>query len=221
MIKCCIFDLDGTLLDTIRTITYFVNLTLRHYGYPEISEDECRYFAGNGSRLLIKRALSSRGGAAEGDKYEEIHSFYKKAYDENPLHLTTVFRGIPELLSALRERGIKTAVLSNKPESAVRGVIEHFLPGCFDFVMGAREGTPLKPSPEAPMAILDELSVKPSECALVGDTNTDIETGKNFGAGLSVGVLWGFRKEDELRGAGADFITDRAEEILAEVCRAK
>ena len=213
MIKCCIFDLDGTILDTVTTITHFVNGATAPYGIPPITVDECKYFAGNGARKLIWRTLDSKGVTDEALK-EKILGEYNAAYDADPLHLTCAFDGIHEVLSALRARGIRLAVLSNKPDPTVKQVVAAFVPNTFDVVLGGREGVPLKPDPAAALDILDELGFTPAECAWVGDTSTDIETGKNLGAAISVGVLWGFRKRDELEGAGADVVISKTSELL-------
>ena len=217
MIKCCIFDLDGTLLDTIGTITYFVNYALENYGFSKTTEEECKYFAGDGARTLIRRALDSKGAALSDGEFEEILEFYRNAYDENPLYLTEVFSGIKQLLSDLKCAGVKLAVLSNKPDSAVRPIVEGFFPSTFDLVRGARDGFALKPSAASALKIADELSVCPSECAFIGDTGVDIETGKNLGAKITFGVLWGFRPKKELSDFGADRIVSEPKEILEEI----
>ena len=201
MIKCCIFDLDGTILDTIVSITHFVNKTLNKYGIESVTVEECKYFAGNGARNLIKRALTSKGVTDEA-LTEKILADYVEAYDNDPLYLTTVFDGIDGLLSELRARGVKLAVLSNKPDSTVKSIVKDFFGDAFDVALGGREGVPLKPDPTAALDILSMLGFTPEETAWVGDTSTDIETAKNLKAALSVGVLWGFRKRDELEGAG-------------------
>ena len=216
MIKCCIFDLDGTILDTIKSITYFVNKTLGEYGIDGISIDKCKYFVGNGARKLIVRALRSKGVTDEA-LTEKILSDYVMAYDANPLYLTTVFKGIGELISALSERGVKLAVLSNKPDSTVKAIVNEFFKDAFDAVLGGREGVPLKPNPAAAIDILNMLGFTPEETAWVGDTSTDIETAKNLKVALSFGVLWGFRKRDELEDAGADVIVSSADEILRRI----
>lgn len=213
MIKCCIFDLDGTILDTIGSITYFVNKTLSEYGIESVTVDECKYFAGNGARNLIKRALTSKGVTDEA-LTEKILADYVLAYDKDPLYLTTVFDGIDRLLSELRARGVKLAVLSNKPDSTVKSIVKEFFGDSFDVALGGRDGVPLKPDPTAALDILNMLGFTPEETAWVGDTSTDIETAKNLKAALSFGVLWGFRKRDELEAAGADVIVSLADEIL-------
>lgn len=216
MIKCCIFDLDGTLLDTINSIAYFVNKTFQNHGVDTVTADECKYFAGNGAKTLVKRALESRKSFDE-QSFPALLSEYKNAYDANPTYLTEIFPGIAGLLSSLKERKIKLAVLSNKPDFATKSIVKHFFGDIFDIVQGGIDGIPLKPEPKAALDIISGFGILPSETAFVGDTSTDIETGKNMGAKLSVGVRWGFRPESELSGAGADVIVSRAEEIFTEV----
>lgn len=216
MIKCCIFDLDGTVLDTVKSITYYVNKTFEAHGIDKITVDECKYFAGNGARLLIKRSLASKGIYDE-DFLNKILPEYVAAYDSDPWYLTAPFDGIVKLLSDLKSQGIKIAVMSNKPDSTVKIVVPHFFGDVFDIVLGGREGIPLKPDPAAAKEILGSLGISESETAWIGDTSTDIETGKNLNVRLTVGVLWGFRKREELEGAGADVVVSSADEILREV----
>ena len=218
MIRCCIFDLDGTILDTITTITYYVNLIFDRRGIERVTNDECKYFAGNGARTLIARALKSKG-ITDSCLSEEILREYMAAYDEAPLYLTEPFAGIRDMLNALKERGIKLAVLSNKPDTATKSVVKHFFDGVFDEAVGGIEGVPLKPDPTAARAILKKLGISENETAWIGDTSTDIETGKNLGASISIGVLWGFRECSELEAAGADAIVGSANEIVREVLR--
>lgn len=216
MIKCCIFDLDGTVLDTVKSITYYVNKTFEAHGIDKITVDECKYFAGNGARLLIKRSLASKGIYDEGF-LNKILPEYVASYDSDPWYLTAPFDGIVKLLSDLKSQGIKIAVMSNKPDSTVKIVVPHFFGDVFDIVLGGREGIPLKPDPAAAKEILGSLGISESETAWIGDTSTDIETGKNLNVRLTVGVLWGFRKREELEGAGADVVASSADEILREV----
>ena len=216
MIKCCIFDLDGTVLDTITTITYFVNVTLQKWGIKQITIEQGKVFAGNGARKLIERACEN-DGVTDEKTVDEILASYKKTYDENPLYLTKVFDGIIEMLDELRQRGIKLAILSNKPDDTVRSVVREFFGDRFLYVAGGKDGVPLKPNPDCTREILVELSVNADEVMFVGDTSVDVETGKNMGAGKTVGVLWGFRERAELEGAGADVIVSEPLEILENI----
>ena len=216
MIKYCIFDLDGTLLNTITSITYYLNRTLEAHGISEITEEECKIFIGDGARKLVYRALESKGIR---DSYicDRVLRDYNNAYHSDPFYLTSVYPGIPELIDRLKESGITIGVLSNKPENTARAVVEHFFGDNFSFVRGGREGIPLKPSPVSTFQMLDEMGGMPSELAFIGDTGVDIDTGKAVGAQLTVGVLWGFRTTAELRSHGADVIADSIEDIFLAV----
>ena len=217
MIKACIFDMDGTVLDTISTITYYVNETLKKFGIREISEDECKIFVGNGARVLIERTLKSRG--CDENMLEEVLAVYGAAYDANPVYKTAPYDGILKLLSDLKSRGIKVGIVSNKQDFLTRPLARDFFGELVDLARGGREGVALKPAPDAVLDMLRELSVSPSECAYIGDTGVDMKTGKNTNARLTIGVLWGFRGRDELLENGADVIVSRPEEILNEVLK--
>lgn len=213
MIKYAIFDLDGTLLDTVTTITYYVNLVLKRYGIREISEDECKYFVGNGAKTLIDRATASRG-VTDVELISKIYTEYNEEYNRNTLYLTKAYEGIPELLSALSDNGIKLAVLSNKPDDTTRNIIPSFFGDAFTVVHGGRDGIPLKPAPDGVFEIYRELGASADEVMYIGDTGVDMQTGNNAAAKITVGVLWGFRKRDELESSGADVIVESPEEIL-------
>ena len=213
MIKLCIFDLDGTILSTIETINYYVSRALVREGLDAISEEECLRFVGNGARKLISRALAYRGVSDE-TVCERALKAYLADYDTAPFHLTEPYPGISELLSALRERGIRVAVLSNKQDSSVKLATEHFFGGLVDLALGGREGVPLKPDARASDDILSHFGVAPSECAFVGDSDVDVLTGINLGCALNVAVTWGFRSKDVLLSAGATAFADSASDVL-------
>ncbi len=213
MIKCCIFDLDGTLLDTVTTIAYYVNKTVTAEGIAPITEDECRIFVGNGARKLIERTLNSRG-VTDADALERILKKYNDDYDSDPYYLTEPYPGIPELIDSLREMGYTVAVLSNKPESTVKQIVSHYFGDRFAIVRGGRDTASLKPLPKSTLEMLSEMGESSSELAFIGDTSVDILTAKNAGAALAIGVSWGFRGREELEESGADVIADRAEDIL-------
>lgn len=212
MIKCCIFDLDGTILNTITTITYFVNKTLQKLGYPTITEEQCKYFVGNGARLLVARTLAHFGNT-DNATVDAVLAEYDRDYKSSPYYLTDKYDGIDELLSGLRRAGVSLAVVSNKQDRIAKDAVAHFFPEVFDLTVGGRDGVPLKPAPDAPLAVLSELGFAPDECAFVGDTAVDVQTGKNMGAAAVIGVSWGFRKREEL--VAADHIVETPAEILA------
>ena len=213
MIKACIFDLDGTLTNTLPTISYYANGALVKNGFEPFEEERYKYFVGNGAKTLIERTLSAQGALSE-ESFSRVFLDYNRAYDNAPLEKTAVYDGVYALLCALRERGMKTAVLSNKPDFATRSVVAHFFEGSFDAAHGARDGVALKPSPEGALLLLEELGIREaSEVLYVGDTSVDMDTGKSAGF-FTVGVLWGFRTEEELRAHGADAIVSHPLEIL-------
>ena len=213
------FDLDGTVLDTISTITYYVNKVFIEEGIEPILEEDCKYYAGNGARKLIERALASRG-ITDTPAVDRILEIYKRYYDEAPLYLTKPFPGIKEMLAELRRDGYKLAVVSNKPHTASYPIVRHFFGDAFDAITGALDGVPVKPDPTLPLQVLDTLGVDRAESIFVGDTYVDMETGKNIGSAKVVGVLWGFRKREELVGAGADAVVSTADELFREITNA-
>lgn len=216
MTKLCIFDMDGTLVNTIDTIAYFGNTTLENFGIEAIPTENYKTMVGNGSRLLVERMLEFR--RAEVDNFDEIHKWYMNKYDNDFMYLTELYPGIAEMLSALKADGIKTAIISNKDDITAKKVaVRLFEEGTIDLCLGARQGVPLKPEPDAVFEIMKSFGAKPEECLYIGDTATDIQTAKNAGL-FSIGVLWGFRSEEELRNAGADVIISDAMKI-AELAR--
>ena len=213
MIKCCIFDLDGTLLSTLETIRFYVNRTLEKYGFSPISTEECRCFVGSGARVLMTRAFDSRGGIST-ELFEEALANYLADYDASPYHLTEKYDGIDELVAWLRDNGIKLAVLSNKQDISTCAAVKRFFGDAFDIVQGGREGIPLKPNPDGCYEILSELGCSPEECAYIGDSDVDARTGKNMGAHLNISALWGFRTKEELVAAGAVCFASSPRDII-------
>jgi len=216
MIKACVFDLDGTVLDTINSITYFVNVTLEKYKIRTISVDECKIFVGRGARILIERVFESRG-VSDALLLEDVIRDYNAAYDKDPLYKTAPFEGIPELLSSLREMGIGIAVVSNKPEFITRPLVKHFFGDLVDVCFGGREDIPLKPAPDSTLKAISLLGARPEETVYVGDTGTDMKTGRAVGAARVIGVTWGFRGVEELLRDGSDIIVSHPDEIQREV----
>ncbi len=212
MIKAVVYDLDGTLLDTLSTIAYYGNAAMGKYGLAQYETDRYRYFAGDGARVLIERMLDAC--SADKEKYfRSVYEYYNEIYNAAPLYKTGLYEHIKELTDALSSMGIKQAVLSNKPDYAVKYNIDHFFGSLFDSVYGARENIALKPDPEMLLALLAELGVKAEQCLYVGDTDVDMLTGRAAGA-YTVGVSWGFRDEDELISHGAHRIASSPMQII-------
>jgi phosphoglycolate phosphatase len=212
MIKFAIFDLDGTLCDTLDTIRHYVNLTIKKFGAVPISREECRQFIGRGARNLILRTMESRN--MDMGIFEEVYAEYNRAYNANPYYLSAPFDGINEMLGELKARGIKLAVLSNKPQAATAGTVEYFFPNTFSAVFGGRDGSPLKPAKESIIEVLSALSADISETAYVGDSDVDVLTIKAADPALGIAVSYGFRTKEELLAVGANLILDTPKEVL-------
>lgn len=208
--KLAIFDLDGTILDTLEDLTDGVNFALSECGYPVRTIEEVRSFVGNGIRKLIERALPSDTPEAEIDRVHGIFSPYYKAHCDVK---TKPYDGIPEILQALRDAGILTAVLSNKGDFAVQPLIRRYFPDLFDLAFGERAGIPRKPAPDAVFEILAQLGVEKSQAVYIGDSGVDIETAGNAGLAC-ISVDWGFRDRAQLLDAGAEQIVSAPQELL-------
>ena len=205
-----IFDLDGTLLNTLGDLRAATNHALEVRGLPPHSMEEIRQFIGNGIRLLICRAMPE--GTPEAEIDAALDDF--KAYYAAHIHDRTVpYDGIPQLLTALKKRGIQVAVLSNKIDSASQQLIEYFFPGKTDVVFGEHVGVPRKPDPTSCRMVMQQLGVQPEQVLYVGDSGTDMQTAKNAGL-YAVGVTWGFRSKEVLLKYGADLLVHRPEQIL-------
>ena len=209
-----IFDLDGTLLDTLTSILYHVNATLAAYRLEPISMEECKSFIGNGARKLITRAFASRGVYDES-VVDEALARYNAAYDADPYVGTSPFDGIEALLHGLCRHGVSIAVVSNKPQPTVERLLAHFFPDVpFAVRIGGRADLPLKPHPDLGTYVLSRLALSPTEVTMVGDSDVDISFAHAIGT-RGIGVSWGFRSRECLAGAGADAIVDTADALLA------
>ena len=211
--KACIFDLDGTLTNTLESMTYSVNLTLKEMGLSQITKDQCRMFVGNGARVLIEESLKVSGDP-EASRIEEGMKIYGRIFDQNCTYHVTPYEGIPEMLKALKDRGIHLAVLSNKPDrQTVKVVKEIFGDEIFDYAQGQKDGIRRKPEPDGVWYLMEQMQVSKEECLYIGDSEVDAATGKNAGL-KTIGVLWGFRDRKTLETAGADHLIERPEELL-------
>ena len=172
-----------------------------------------RYFVGNGASLLIERTLKARNCYTE-EFHKEFLDKYLKNYNSDAMYLTEPYEGILETLAQLKLKGIKLAILSNKPDSSVQlATSSLFGKKLFDVAMGQKNGFPIKPDPTMGKAIIEKLGIAPDECVYIGDTDVDMQTGKNLGA-FTVGVTWGFRDIKELKDNGADKIINDPFELL-------
>lgn len=211
--RAVIFDLDGTLSDSIASIKYSADKALGEFGYGPFSEAQYKYFVGDGAANLIRRALAA-GGDRELSRFEEVFARYQDIFKVYCMYQVKPYEGIRELLAVLKERGLKIAVLSNKPHANTLDVIETlFGKDCFDVIQGQTEGLAIKPSPEGVFRILGEWNMMPGDVLYLGDTATDMKTGKGAGA-FTLGALWGFREREELVEGGADALIEHPLQLL-------
>ncbi len=213
MYRLCIFDLDGTLASTLESMAYSANLVLGELGLKKQPADAFRYFAGDGAMELSKRCLKAAGGDLES----QLALFYKRYREEFArycMYQVKPYPGIMKLLHSLKEHGIRVTVLSNKPHDQAVDVVESlFGKGMLDAVQGQTDAVPRKPSPIGAVRLMDRFHVSPEECLYIGDTATDMETGRNASI-RTIGVLWGFRDREELTKSGASVLAEKPEEIL-------
>ena len=207
-----IFDLDGTLINSLEDIADACNRTLARYGCPTHPLVAYRYFVGNGAAKLVERAAPAELRGTE--LLRLLQQDYNRDYLQNNAVKTRPYEGVPEAVERLKRAGITVAVLTNKPDDTAGPVMERYYPGVFPVVRGGLPGVPLKPDPAPVHALMEQLGARPESTLFVGDSNVDIQTAKNSGI-AGCGVLWGFRTREELEREGADYIARTPEELLA------
>lgn len=216
MIKAVVFDLDGTLLDTIPDIAGALNRALASQGLPTHSVEQCKTFIGGGIREAVRKAVP----AGTGDEVQEdVLACYESDYRFHCTEGTDYYPGVQEMLAELAAAGLELGVLSNKTEATAQTIIRHFFPQVrFRFVLGRAEGRPLKPDPGAAGPVLAQLGLPPAEIAYVGDSGTDITFAKAVGM-VPAAAPWGYRSRQELADRGAVLLpenpTELAEQLLA------
>ncbi|WPB78216.1 HAD family hydrolase [Archangium violaceum] len=215
-LRAALFDLDGTLLDSLHDIGAAMNHALTTHGLPVHPLADYRRFVGEGVRVLVARAVPP----GRQEHHEAVMASYKAFYDEHFLDHTRPYPGVREVLARLQGEGVKLAVLSNKPDAATRRLVEALLPDVrFGAVYGERSGVPRKPDPTAALGIAAELGVAPGDCAFIGDTAVDMDTARAAGM-YSVGVTWGFRGVEELQAHGARALAHSSDELLQALASA-
>lgn len=208
MYKLAVFDMDGTILDTLEDLKDSTNFALEKCGYPTRSYDEVRRFVGNGIRKLIERAVPE---GLTTEQIDRVHEVFTEHYKVHCADKTKAYDGIKPLLEKLRASGVKTAVVSNKADYGVQELCKEYFDGLFDYAVGEREGIRRKPAPDAVNEALRVLGIDKSEAVYIGDSDVDFETAKNAELPC-ISVLWGFRDEEFLREKGATlFVRDPAE----------
>ena len=215
MEKLVIFDLDGTLLNTIYDLAESTNWALERNGFPIHEVSEFNYFVGNGINKLFERALPE--DKRNDENIAIIRHDFLAHYDKHNMDKSRPYPGITELLAKLQESGIKLAVASNKYQAATTKLVAHFFPGInFSAVLGQREGINVKPDPTIVFDISKESGVDKVNTLYVGDSDVDMQTAINAGV-KACGVTWGFRPRKELEKFNPDFIAERAEDILGYI----
>ena len=204
-----LFDLDGTVLDTVDDIASALNRALKNRGFAGISREQAEAFLGNGTRRLVEQALPAD---CPEDVKEAVIGEYKELYEAFCHQQTKPYKGMVELMKSLRAAGVKTAIVSNKPDSMVRILEQVYYPGIPDMVLGERAGLARKPAPDMVVYAMKAIGAKAEHSVYVGDTEVDILTARNAGLGC-ISVPWGFRSRQQLVEAGACPIADSVEEL--------
>lgn len=218
--QAAIFDLDGTLINSLEDLADSANAMLASYGFPTHPLDPYRYFVGNGSRKLIERCLPKEK-ATDPDFVEEALQRYKEIYAHHTEDKTRPYVGILSALQMLQQQGIPMGICTNKHQSAADEIVAHmFPPGLFRTISGDRPGLPRKPHPQKVLKMAEDFGVASRRVAYFGDTSVDMDTAHNAGF-YAVGVLWGFRPQEELVAHGADILLASPEEITIKLSFAR
>lgn len=205
-----IFDMDGTILNTLEDLADSLNFTLKNCGFPQRTLTEVRAFVGNGIRKLIERSVPKDASQAD---LENVYSTFMEYYALHSADKTRPYEGIPQLVKELRLMGYKTAVVSNKADAAVKQLSQRYFPGLFELSIGERAGVDRKPSPDSVNEVMKQLDVPPEQTVYIGDSEVDLATAKNAGID-SIIVEWGFRDRDFLIEKGAQVTVTTITELM-------
>ncbi len=214
--KLVIFDLDGTLLNTLDDLADSANFALTAMGFSTHQTEEYKYFVGNGIPKLIERCLPENARSEEIQK--QALDIFSKRYGEHYADKTRPYEGIPEMLDELAANGVKLAVASNKADDFTQSLVRRFFGERFDFIRGSLPDVPRKPDPEIVYGIMSEIGAEKRETVFTGDSSVDITTAKNAGVD-SIGCLWGFRTKEELLSAGAGKIAEEPMQIVKYIVK--
>lgn len=210
MIEAVIFDLDGTLLFTLEDLKNSTNFALREFGYPERTLEEVRLFVGDGVRKLIERAVPE---GTDAGTVEEVLRVFKENYGQNMYNCTKPYNSIEKLLLELKRKGLKTAVVSNKFDLAVKELCKKYFGELIDAAIGQRDDVPKKPAPDGVFAAMKAINARVENCIYAGDSDVDVLTAHNSGLPC-IGVTWGYRDRELLESKGADYIVNDPLEII-------
>lgn len=207
-----VFDLDGTLLETLKDLAASTNFALRQYDMPEHSIEDVRMFVGNGVKKLMERAIPN---GLDNPKFEEVYATFRQHYLNHNLDTTKPYDGIPELLRELKGRGKQLAIVSNKFYAATQDLARHFFPDTIKVAIGERENIKKKPAPDTVVEALRQLGVSKEGAVYIGDSDVDIMTARNSGLPCA-SVLWGFRDKEFLLEHGATFFAEKPDDLLPD-----
>ena len=219
MIKLCVFDLDGTTVNSLNSIAYFANRTLEKFGFSAFPVDDYRHLAGGGAKKLIRNLVNASG--APESLYEPMLNDWVSSYDVNFLYLTEPYAGIEDMLRALRQRGIHTAIVTNKHGPTAQKICDTIFGtdgSLLEVCVSAYPGMVLKPAPDEILKLMARFDVDSHECAYCGDHTIDMVTGRAAGV-VTIGVTWGFHTKEALEEAGADFVADTPSELSDYIFR--
>lgn len=213
--KAILFDMDGTVLDTLRDLNAAVNCCMEHFGYPLQTIDETRQRVGNGSKRLLELSVPE---GTDGNKIGELLAWYLPYYNDHANDTTAPYPGIPEMMESLREKGLALAIVSNKPDRTVKELAAIHFPGLLETAVGENEaaGIRRKPWPDTLLAAAAELGVPVGQCLYVGDSEVDVLTAAHAGMDCA-SVLWGFRSREEIKAAGGNLFMTEPKELLAYI----
>lgn len=212
MIKLVLFDLDGTLVNSLYDLADSCNYALESLGFATHETEKYKYFVGNGMPKLVERILPA--DKLDNELHKKTLDIFMNRYREHFVDKTCLYEGIAELIESIKAKGIKIGVVSNKAHEMALRVIEKLFPeNTFDMIYGKIEGFPTKPDSALTLKVIDEMGVKPCETVFIGDSGMDAQTAVNAGC-IGIGVLWGFREKQELIENGADYIAENPTEIL-------
>ncbi|MCM1329192.1 MAG: HAD-IA family hydrolase [Ruminococcus sp.] len=214
--KTIIFDLDGTLLDTLADLADAANYTMAEMGFPAHPQESFRYFVGNGVPKLLERCLPEDRRSPEN--IETARRIFAERYNAHFADKTRPYAGIEELLKSLGQSGVKMAVASNKSDEFTRAMVKNFFGDTFDIVQGGKADVPKKPAPDIVFGIMERLGAVPENTYFAGDSNVDMYTAKNAGI-TAIGCLWGFRTKEELVDGGADFLAEKPSDIYGIITK--
>ena len=211
--KAAVFDLDGTLLNTIDDLAWATNYALKQFNMPIYNVDEVRQMVGNGVAKLIRDAVPEDTDDAT---YQQVLTCFKEHYADHSLDNTVPYPGILDAIDILKAAGVKCAVVSNKPNFAIADLMKNFFPGRFDFALGQRDDLKRKPDAEPVHYALAQIGVNPKDAVYIGDSEVDVETAQNSNMPC-ISVTWGFRDKNTLLAAGATTLVDTADEMVQKI----